>query len=99
MPGSFIEDDLDAFVDEDEFGSVALIEAGPGSVNGVFDNLFVERNNVEGLFPTLMVKTSDEIALALTAGKKLTIDSVEYAIVRPEPDGTGMTLLVLEDYS
>lgn len=98
MPGSFIADDIQNIINEDEFASSAVIGAGPSTISGIFDNLYIEVNGVEGLAPTLNVSSADLATAALTRGVKLTIDSVEYKFVRPEPDGTGMTLLILEDF-
>lgn len=51
---------------------------------------------IEGVHPALTCRTADVERLALTKGLPLTVGGVAYRILRHEPDGTGMSLLVLK---
>jgi hypothetical protein len=89
-------EDLTQFFDTDDFGVAATI--GATTVNGIFENQFLGvpgEAAVAASTPTFTCQTS---ALpAITRGStQATISAVTYTIVGVHPDGTGVTLLVLE---
>jgi len=67
-----------------------------GSVVGVFENQFVEASNIQGVHPTFVYLAKD---LAIATGYELTISGTAYNVRYPQPDGTGMVLLILGDKS
>jgi hypothetical protein len=102
-----IESDHDRaqFLDPDEFGLEAvysLAGGGPSAtINGIFD---VPHAAIDGgeiaisdRRPTFLCRITDLPAGASGggAGDSLTVDGVIYQVVDHEPDGTGMTRLVL----
>lgn len=89
-----ILDDLDAFVDVDNgFAVEALI--GGETVTGIFDAEYAERLNTAGTAPVFMCKSAD--AAGIEQGYEVVIGDSDYTVVGIEPDGTGMTMLVLEE--
>jgi len=89
-----IEDATDraAFFDPEEFGVAATI--GGGTVNGIFDNGYVAELDVESTRPTFTCATADVSTVA--HGDSITISGTAYTVRGIEPDGTGVTTLVLE---
>ncbi|MEW6612702.1 MAG: hypothetical protein AB1409_08175 [Pseudomonadota bacterium] len=82
--------DLNLFVAD--FGINAVV--GGVSVRGIFDNAFVEQLGVEGLRPTFTAPTAS--LPAVSHGTVVTINAVSYRSIGVQPDGTGVTLLILE---
>ena len=87
--------DLDTFLNSDEFA--VDITYGGGTIKGIFDNEFIANNqdeiSVEDLQPQVIVKTSDVPGLA--HGATMTIESVVYNVTGIQPDGTGLTVVIL----
>lgn len=70
---------------------------GGVAVQGIFKRAYVESGAGMGMAstaPTFRLASID--VPASPVGLPLVIDGVNYAIAAPEPDGTGMTLLILE---
>lgn len=96
--------DLSTMLDNDEFADAATYSAKvyasvhPSSksttVDGIFDKDYVEINGVESYSPVFDCATPD--VSDATHGAKLTINSVVYTVRGVQPDGTGMTRLILE---
>lgn len=87
-------EDLDAFLDTDDFAVAATV--GASTVNGVFDNGHAEvLEHYAGTKPTFLC-TEDSLP-ALTLGvSTIVISSTTYLIVGRMPDGFGLVTLVLE---
>lgn len=69
-----------------------------GAFQAIFDNEFVESEaepGVEGRQPVLTCRTSDVGELEIRKGSHVTIGAEVYRVQRHEPDGTGMSRLVL----
>jgi hypothetical protein len=64
------------------------------TVNGIFDNEYGEVNGMAATRPVFMVESTD--VSDATDGAKLTVNSVVYTIRVVQPDGTGVTTLILE---
>lgn len=92
MPGAFLTDDLADFFDADEFGITATFSGG--DVLGILDRAYIETEDVAGYAPTFIAKTSD--LSTVSVGDSVTIDSVVYDVAEIQPDGTGVTTLVLQ---
>jgi hypothetical protein len=75
-------------------GQTALTDAG--TIVGVLSDRFVMVDEVEERAPTFTVRDCDAEARALRKGSSLRIGDVHYAVRRLEPDGSGMTRLILE---
>lgn len=91
---SIYEDDIDFFFDV--FGVNGVYD-GTTTVETIFDDSFerinLDTGEVEGSSPQVVIKTS---AIANIAhGKTLLINSITYYIRGVQPDGTGMTRLIL----
>jgi len=87
-------DDLDAFLDPDAgFGVDATVDGI--SVEGIFDAEYVESLEVEETAPAFTCKTSDVTSAA--HGDAVVVNATNYTIAGVEPDGTGMTKLILRE--
>jgi len=91
---SFAEDYSAYFKD---FGVIAM--GGTCTVNavsteGIFDKEYGEIFNMDGNKPVLLIKTSD-IGSAVR-GSAVVVNAASYTIAGIEPDGQGMTRLILE---
>ena len=85
-------EDLSEFLDDTELADNATI--GASTIAGNFDNQFVEVNGIEGVRP---VFTCAEANVATIAhGDALTIKSISFKVAGIQPDGTGLTSLILE---
>jgi len=67
---------------------------GAASIYAVFEHAYVEVGGVESLHPTLLVRDSDVSGVA--HGTSITVGGTAYTVRGIEPDGTGMTTLILE---
>lgn len=66
------------------------------TVNGIFDNDFLTAMGVTaGTGPVLLCASADVTSAA--QGDAVTVGAVGYTITSLEPDGTGMTLLRLQE--
>ncbi len=90
------------FFDVDDFGTAASYTPSGGSaatVNGIFDNDFVEVDAGGGVGialqqPRFLCRTADVSSAA--EGDALVISAVNYTVRIVQDDGTGITTLVLE---
>ena len=95
-------DDRAIFVGIDDFGVAATYTPSGGAavtVNGIFDNDFIEVETGAGVGvalqqPRFQCRTAD-VSTAVE-GDALVINAVNYTIRIVQDDGTGMTVLVLE---
>jgi hypothetical protein len=96
-----IESDADrlVFLSSDDFGTA--ITVGASTIYGVMDKEYtaVQQGDiaVESDSPVAVVRASDVTAQSIAVGTSLTISSATYVVVSVQPDGTGMTRLVLRD--
>ena len=74
-----------------------VTKADTSTFTGIFDNDFlavdVDESEVESSEPTLLARTADVSNLA--HGDTLTISAVSYTVRGIQPDGTGMTQIML----
>lgn len=89
----FVEDFAPYFID---FGVNALI--GAATVRVIFDRAFIASMNgqVDATEPMCVIKSSDVTAQALVFGSAITISGIAYKVRGIQPDGTGITTLMLE---
>ena len=90
-----LESDADRllFLSTDDFATTATIAGSP--VLGIFDDEYGEVLDIEGTVPVFLCRTSDVAAVA--HGTTVTINAVAYTARGKQPDGTGMTLVILEE--
>ena len=98
MTMTFKEDlttDLDVFFNNEEFAVDVLYKAA--TIQGIFDDEFVTsvagEYGVESSVPQVLVKTSD--VPTPIPDELMTINSVVYKILNGNPDGTGLTVILL----
>lgn len=100
-----LTEDFSVFFGTDDFAvEAAFTPNGGGSssnIKGIFDKEFIALSaggevDVAGTDPVFMCKTSD---VSNARGGTLVINGVTYNIVVDKPDGTGVTMLSLEDQS
>jgi len=79
-----------------DYGST-VTKADASTFVAIFDNDFlavdVDESEVESTEPTLLARTADVSGLA--HGDSLTISAVSYTVRGIQPDGTGMTQIML----
>lgn len=98
MPVESAADRL-AFLDTDEHGVTATW--GAASVPGIFDNEFTAIDGlglpvaVDSAMPRFTCRTAD--VDGITGGDPVTINGTGYTVRSVQPDGTGMTVLVLSE--
>lgn len=96
--------DRAAFVSADDFGVAAtwVSAGGSATVNGIFDAEYqllttaLLDEGQEGATPVLHCRTAD-IPADAAHGDTVTIDSTDYTAVEFKPDGTGMSLVRLQE--
>jgi len=98
---SDLTSDLSDFFDTDEFGISVIVSVGTvfeSTINGIFDNEYFEvdtgQANISSSVPMLMCRTLDVDDVIY--GHKVTIDNNDYKVRDIQPDGTGITNLILE---
>ena len=89
-------EDLAPFFDTDEFAVDATLNGV--AVRGIFDNSYqlgdVGGQGMASTAPVLTLATTD--VPASPVGKSVVINSVSFVVAAHEPDGTGVSLLLLE---
>ena len=89
------------FFSINDFGVAATYRRGAtdSTVNGIFDNEFVQVDVAEVPYdstePVFYCRTAD-LPAGYTVGDRLTVDGVFYTIREFQPDGTGVHKLRLE---
>lgn len=99
-----MESDLATMLNTDEFAVEGIYSPKkyasqhPSSksvkVNGIFDREFVEINGKESYSPVFNYASGG--LCDVDKGAKLTVDGAVYTVQGNQPDGTGMTRLILE---
>ena len=99
-----IDTDLGVMLDDSEFGSeITYTPAAGGSftVNAIFDNEYigvdVGENSpvITDQRPVIWIRDSDFSALPVP-GDTLAVNSVNYKVIERQPDGTGLSILILD---
>ena len=76
----------------------SLVSTPAGALWGIFDAAYVAVGTdaaVEATTPALVCRSSDVALLGITKDVRLSIEGTPFRVARAEPDGTGMTTLVL----
>ena len=93
--------DLENFFDTETHGTSATVTInGTGSsinviINKEYFAIAGESVDVDGTQPVVTCRSSD--VSGIDTDDTITIDSVTYNIVNIQPDGTGVTVLILQD--
>lgn len=104
MSGQFLADDLSAFFDVDEFADSAVFDGSAVAVTGILDKAFdlaqIGAADVGSTAPVFTLKSSD--VPANVQGRYLRFGNLlaggsRYRVMAAHSDGTGVTLLVLQD--
>ena len=90
---SFTENLAD-FIHSDTPGYV-VATVGGSSVGALFDNGFSSAFDIAGSGPRITLPTSSAPSAAL--GDAVTVSGVSYTVAGIEPDGTGLTVLRLQE--
>lgn len=92
-----IEEDLEAFLDVDEFAETFRLPKQRSTFNGIFDNEYLEISGAGGTTPVISCREEDvkdvargDVIYRESSGKK-------FYFIKSETDGVGMTRVVLED--
>lgn len=98
--------DRAVFLSANDFGVVAAYsqnEGRPVSITGIFDRSFLPIDTGEGVVTgvsvTFTCRTDDLKGLVYgkaRQGDRLSIDGDRWLVIEPQPDGTGMVVLVLQ---
>ena len=96
MPGQFLTDDLDGFLQTDDFASAATFDGS--TINVILDREFLAQTvngevGIESTRPIVHCKASD--VESATHGDRIKIGTQRYRIDGIEPDNTGFTVMVL----
>ena len=94
-----IESDADRLASIKALGGLrALIDTG--DIWGIFDNAAARTSFDDSVTvtagPQFECRSSDVSVLKIQKGTTLTIEKMDYRVLRSLPDGTGMTILLLE---
>ncbi len=89
--------DLDIFLNSDEFG--VDVTYNTVTIQGIFDDEFSSavqgEMGIESTVPQVLLKTADVPNVA--HNETMTINSIVYKVIGIQPDGTGMTLILLSE--
>lgn len=99
MPSTPFEDDLTCFFDKTEFATTATTLNGI-SIAGIFNSPYAKRELGPAVINSQhyeLLCTSRELCPShIQVSTCLQIDGAHYTVIRLEPDGTGVTTLILE---
>lgn len=88
-----IESDGDRLAFVEAFGETVQVEGN--DISGILDRTFLEVLEVESYHPVLVVRDID--LSGVTAGASVLAGGKEYQVVQVQPDGTGITALVMRE--
>jgi hypothetical protein len=92
-----IESDADRLMLLEDWGEDATY--GASTITGIFDDSYSDMVDIAGSVPVFTCRTSDVTAASVAVGGTLTVSAGSYTVRALEPDGTGMTRIVLEAQS
>lgn len=83
------------FLSTDDFAVAATV--GASTVPGILADQYIETLEVPGSRPVFTCRSSDVTAASIVFNTSMVIGGVTYKVKVIQPDGTGMTRLVLEE--
>ena len=95
---NFIDDDIRDMIDDEQgFSTDISWDGSTHMIKGIFDAPFTGissmTGNIETSSPAVNVKSSDVIGIK--HGDYITVNSLRYKVNGLQPDGNGMTLIIL----
>lgn len=81
------------FFHTQEFATIVTIDGKV--VPGIFENQYVEYGDIAGTKPTVLCQSNQVFEVEI--GDSIVIHNKQYTIAGTQPDGTGLTLLVLNE--
>ena len=87
------QEDLTAFFNAADFAVTATLNGV--SVTGIFDNTYAAGFDLAGSAPNLLLPSSSAVSAA--HGQSVVVGGVSYTVSGIEPDGSGLTLLRLQE--
>lgn len=95
---SHLTSDLSTLLGTDDFGVAGAITDG-ATINGIFDDasemVNAETGAVETTNPQFICRTADVSSVVIAT--VITISSTPYSVIGIQPDGTGLTTLILSE--
>lgn len=85
-------EDLSPFFNAAEFGQAATLDGA--AVTGIFDNAYTEAFGMASRAPMFTLQSSQ--AASATQASVLVVGATTYRVTSVQPDGTGVTTLLLE---
>lgn len=85
-------EDLSAFFSVEELAVAATLDGV--AVTGIFDNAYTEVFGMASRAPMFTLPSAS--AASATQSSALVVDGVAYRVTAVQPDGTGMSVLMLE---
>lgn len=89
----FYKEDIEEFLDCSGFATLLVVKSN--KIAGIFDHQYVEYADISGNHPAFLC--ASEAASSIELGGDIIIDERSYTIAAIQPDGTGLTLLVLHE--
>jgi len=96
-------DDLDIFFADSGVTATIGVTPIPVIFDAPYKGISIETNEIESYAPTAMAKSTDVAARSIAHGTSITISDTPcgeydgtYKCIAMEPDGQGMTKLILE---
>tara|TARA_R100000541_G_scaffold15749_3_gene25167 strand:- start:932 stop:1204 length:273 start_codon:yes stop_codon:yes gene_type:complete len=86
------KEDLREFFDANEMADDAIV--GLKTVSGIMESQFIEALGIEGVRPVFTCAEVDVVGL--TFKQTIKVKGITYKVAGVQPDGTGLTSLVLE---
>ncbi len=90
-----LTEDLDAFFDADEHATECVVIETQQVVSGIFERPYSDALDVQGFTPSLTMKSCDASEF-LRRGYRIEIGDDVFRVALIEPDGTGVSRVVLE---
>lgn len=91
--------DLAALLADQDMDGVTVqptVGAGPGTIDGIFLNPYTDELDVESSSPTLTVASAAVSSNSIVRDSELTLGGVTYKVKGIQPNGWGLTVLILE---
>lgn len=90
------KEDLSAFFNPDELGDQFIILKNGQTFSGLLENDFIDTNQIQGYAPVVTCATADAETLARDDELEHFETGKKYKFILQEPDGTGVSRLILE---
>jgi hypothetical protein len=101
MAGSFLTNDLEVFLNADDFAVVGVLfpvadETSAYEISGIFDDETVEVEDERRQMMVRSVRFQTKTSHGVEYGDTIIIEKIKYRVAVSQDDGTGITTLHLE---